>query len=250
MPLAALLSPPTDRALAATFVVTKTADTADGACDSDCSLREAMIAANASPGADTISVPAGTYNLTLGAGAGGGKTANLSSAALGDTVSLAVTDDVTINGAGQSGTIVDAGQNFTVLYIPIISGNQISAEVTDMTIRNGLGSAGGGGIYVYSGNTLIVRRVMITGNGGGGSSGGGIRNDGQTQVIDSTIANNWAQRGGGVYNSYGTLEITNSTISANQAVIAGGALDGTGAATLINVIVRERRRWGLQRGLR
>jgi CSLREA domain-containing protein len=39
---------------ATTFTVTKTADTADGVCDSDCSLREAIIEANALPGTDTI----------------------------------------------------------------------------------------------------------------------------------------------------------------------------------------------------
>ena len=55
---------------AATFMVTKTADTNDGACNADCSLREAITAANATPGADTITVPAGTYQLTL-ANAGG-----------------------------------------------------------------------------------------------------------------------------------------------------------------------------------
>src|SRR3990172_5555255 len=37
-----------------TFVVTKTADTADGVCDGDCSLREAIIAANAAAGVDTV----------------------------------------------------------------------------------------------------------------------------------------------------------------------------------------------------
>ena len=37
-----------------TFTVTKTADTNDGVCGFDCSLREAITAANASPGADTI----------------------------------------------------------------------------------------------------------------------------------------------------------------------------------------------------
>jgi CSLREA domain-containing protein len=44
-----------------TFPVTKTGDTRDGACDADCSLREAIIAANEAPGADTILLPAGTY---------------------------------------------------------------------------------------------------------------------------------------------------------------------------------------------
>jgi CSLREA domain-containing protein len=37
-----------------TYVVTKTADTADGVCDGDCSLREAMTAANGNPGLDSI----------------------------------------------------------------------------------------------------------------------------------------------------------------------------------------------------
>ncbi len=41
-------------AFAATYTVTKTADTNDGTCDSDCSLREAIVAANANAGADTI----------------------------------------------------------------------------------------------------------------------------------------------------------------------------------------------------
>ena len=48
------------------FPVTKTADTNDGTCDADCSLREAIDAANTNPGADDVPVPAGTYLLTLG----------------------------------------------------------------------------------------------------------------------------------------------------------------------------------------
>jgi len=38
----------------ATFTVTKTADTNDGACTADCSLREAIVAANAAAGADSF----------------------------------------------------------------------------------------------------------------------------------------------------------------------------------------------------
>ena len=41
---------------AATFTVTKTADTNDGACDGDCSLREAIVATNAIASADPIQV--------------------------------------------------------------------------------------------------------------------------------------------------------------------------------------------------
>jgi CSLREA domain-containing protein len=45
--------------------VTKQADD-DGPClPDDCALREAVIAANEAPGADTISLPRGEYRLTL-----------------------------------------------------------------------------------------------------------------------------------------------------------------------------------------
>jgi len=45
---------PASPARAATFAVSKTADTNDGVCDADCSLREAIVAANAAAGGDTI----------------------------------------------------------------------------------------------------------------------------------------------------------------------------------------------------
>jgi CSLREA domain-containing protein len=58
--LAWLLMALSTAATAATFTVTKTADTNDGACNADCSLREAIVAANALPGADIVVLPAGT----------------------------------------------------------------------------------------------------------------------------------------------------------------------------------------------
>ena len=50
---------------AATFTVTKLADTNDGTCDADCSLRESIIAANADAAADTIVLGAGEYILSI-----------------------------------------------------------------------------------------------------------------------------------------------------------------------------------------
>jgi CSLREA domain-containing protein len=85
-------------ASAANFTVTTMADTADGVCDADCSLREAVIAANALPGSDTIDVPAGTYPLTR-AGA-------CEDAAM--TGDLDITGSVQIHGRGM-GAIIDGG---------------------------------------------------------------------------------------------------------------------------------------------
>ena len=90
-------SPTPTSAPSRTSRVTKTADTNDGVCDTDCSLREAIGAANALAGADTITVPAGTYTLSI---AGTGEDAN----ATGD---LDISDDLTIN--GTTFTIIDGG---------------------------------------------------------------------------------------------------------------------------------------------
>ncbi len=52
-------------AQANTFTVTKTADTNDGVCDADCSLREAINAANNNPGQDTIAFSIGSGAKTI-----------------------------------------------------------------------------------------------------------------------------------------------------------------------------------------
>lgn len=95
-------------AAAATFPVTKTSDTNDLSCDADCSLREAILAANASAGADTVTLPAGTFTLTII-----GALEDL--CATGD---LDVTDDLEIVGSGSSATIISAnGLGDRVLHV-------------------------------------------------------------------------------------------------------------------------------------
>jgi CSLREA domain-containing protein len=96
--LALQLAPP---AYAALIVVTTTVDELNN--DGDCSLREAIRAANADAavdtcvagsGADVITLPAGTYTLTIA----GEETA----ASAGD---LDITDDLSISGAGADGIV-------------------------------------------------------------------------------------------------------------------------------------------------
>lgn len=63
--LALVLSGFAPGASALTFAVSKTADTNDGVCDADCSLREAITAANAAAGGDTITFAvAGTFTIS------------------------------------------------------------------------------------------------------------------------------------------------------------------------------------------
>ena len=108
----------------ADYTVTKVGDTNDGTCDvSDCSLREAITAANAAGGHQSIDLPAGTYTLTR---TGSGEDGNV----WGD---LDITDDVTINGAGAETTIIDGNGTDRVLHVF----SSATVVVGDVTIRNG-----------------------------------------------------------------------------------------------------------------
>ncbi len=87
---------PTRPAHAATFDVDRTDDSASAtactAAPNDCSLRGAVITANATVGADVINIPAGTYFITIvGPGEDGALTGDFD-----------LTDDVTITGAGAA----------------------------------------------------------------------------------------------------------------------------------------------------
>ena len=73
---------PADEARGITLRVTKTDDTADGVCDSDCSLREAIAAAISG---DSIEIPSGTYTLIR-------------------RMELVIDKDLTLTGAGPPGT--------------------------------------------------------------------------------------------------------------------------------------------------
>jgi len=189
-------------AAAATFAVTRTDDPAPGACNSDCSLREAVLAANAGSGGDTIALPAGHYRLAV---PGPGEDA----AATGD---LDLTENVTITGAGARSTVVDAQGIDRVL--DVASG--ASATISNITVTGGLTAVDGGGIR-NAGVVSLVRDAIV-GNRGLGS-GGGIESSGPTAITESTISGNQAMASGGGLHAGGAAEVQSSTISGN---VAGG----------------------------
>ena len=102
---------------AADFTVDTTADgtdasPGDGACASfsgACTLRAAIMEANALAGAETITLPAGTYRPALG----------VNDEDLGAEGDFDILDDITIVGAGRDQTIV-SGENgtFRVFDVP------------------------------------------------------------------------------------------------------------------------------------
>ena len=177
-----------------TITVNTTADELNS--DGDCSLREAIQAANtdaavdacpAGSGDDTITLPAGTYTLSI---AGTGEDSN----ATGD---LNILTNLTINGAGADATIIDGGAIDRVLHIPPSS---TSLEIMGATVQNGSSDSDGGGIFNFG--TLILIDSTVINNTSILGDGGGINNrsGGTLTMIGSTVINNTANLGGGISN--------------------------------------------------
>src|SRR6185436_17568752 len=192
---------------AATFTVNLTTDAmdlsaGDGACDSSatagdqCTLRAAIQEANALAGADVISVPVGTYTLSLG--------------------SLNVLSDTLINGVLSTTTMVDGGSLDGVFLISVPSTLTPTVTISNLTIRNGSYAFDGGGVRNEGGYlTLSDTRVISNSTFG---NGGGIANTGMMTVTHSSVLSNTAtvggDYGGGIYNT-GKLTLLNSEVSNN-----------------------------------
>ena len=207
--------------------------------DGDCSLREALYAANwntavdacpAGTGLDTVSIPPGIYNLTvIGADEDDGLTGDLD-----------IFEDAIIVGASLTSTILD-GQDSDRIF-------QVTADVEvrfiNLTLRNGYAQGtmyGGGGILNGSADalpgTIQVINCLFTQNRAENTSGG-LENVGTATVTNVSFVGNEAAYGGGVF-SDGTLILNGVTMQQNSASKLGGGLYNHTGATLINVTLSD-----------
>jgi CSLREA domain-containing protein len=226
--LAVLLAAPW--ASAATFNVNSYVDSVDaapgnGTCADSagrCTLRAAILEANALAGPDTILAPPGVYNMTLGG-------ANEDNGLTGD---LDVRSDITIIGLGTTRIESQVGR-----VIHVISGN---VSITGLTLVFGdanqdIGSGrAGGAVHNTIGSTLTLNNCTVrdsTGQGGGGGifNGGTLTLNASTMTINSALG---TSAGGAVFNA-GAMTITNSTLSGNSATAGGGAIFSAPGSTLV-----------------
>ena len=237
---------------AATVTVTTTTDEVNGNTTSianliatpggaGISLREAIIAANNTAGADTITLPAGTYTLTI-ANTGG---VNEDGCLRGD---LDVTDSLTITGAGAATTIVQAGTTAAngidkVLAINPLCDHAVAFTMSGVTIRFGrntqpYGAAdfsftGGGMDWCGNGaGSLTLTSCVISDNNNTDGYGGGLNIDevapatGVVTISNTRFSNNTSKYWGGGLNVFGDnvrVTISGSTIMNNNTLGTGGA---------------------------
>ncbi len=218
---------------AANITVTSVADAVPAVTDDgNCTLREAIEAANTDAAVD---------NCTAGAGA---DTISFDNTLSGSTVTLGgsqldIASDLTVDGDldddGAPDITIDAAGASRVIYIDATAATR-TVTLDGLTISNGnpnTGVANGAGVHcqgsIYGGNcNLTLSNSRVTGNTATSTSsvGGGVSVDtGALTVTNSTITNNTAGRfGGGIFAGYynGTTTITNSTISGNTAQYGAG----------------------------
>jgi CSLREA domain-containing protein len=211
-----------------TLEVNTTLDADDGACTpigtgNGCTLREAINAANADAGAETI-----TFNPTVFA-APGPYTINLGS------VLPDLSTDMTISGPGAN--VLTIKRNVAGAFRIFSVSNNATVSISGLTVTNGLTTEGGG--IMVSPGALTLTRVAVTGNTANNTNGGGgivVGGASTLNVIESTISGNHATVasgvGGGIFNNGGTLSIVNSTISGNDVTQGqGGGIFGTGGGS-------------------
>jgi CSLREA domain-containing protein len=172
------------------LIVTRIDDpTPDGCVPGDCSLREAILAANAGPSPDTIVLGARSYTLSIPPD--GTPQDGLD----GD---LDIFQDVTIRGRGVSRTLIDGGNVDRVFNLVAVN----NATLRDLTI--GDGSVGtdtiGGGAIANVQSDLTLRRVLLTGNDSSDQDGGAVANSGAAALLtieDSAVVGNAVSSPGG-----------------------------------------------------
>ncbi len=235
----------TSGATAATFTAANLSDSGPN------SLRQAVLDANAAPGADAVSFApglTGTIMLTSG--------------------EIRITDSLVVNGPGAAVLTVDAGDHSRIFHVEnTAAAVPIDATLSGLTLTRGSVTTGAGGaVFADSENLTILNSVIsdsvsglaqdppLAGCGGNvgffGDGGGTLRImdsaltggeaidlgpsfggnlcivAGQLIVERSSFSGGQARTGGGLYvdSLTGDSTISSSTISGNQGFEAGGGI--------------------------
>ena len=184
--------------------------------DGDCSLREAITAANGNTATEACPPGDGASTDTI-------------TFAVSGTIQLTAPMTVTAGGPlvinGGGAVTVSGGNSVRIFYV------NYSADLTleSLFLTSGSADYGGG---VYNAGNLTVSNSTLSDNSAY-TSGGGIFNVQRATIMSSTLSGNSALSGGGIYNDF-VLSISSSTLSGNSASQNGGGIYNDGSAWLTN----------------
>ncbi|MEZ5470691.1 MAG: choice-of-anchor Q domain-containing protein [Marinicella sp.] len=220
----------------------------DGVCEipagmSLCSLRAAIIEANALGGSHTIELSAGTYQLTI----------------LGEETSGFAGDlnvngaSLTIVGAGIGQTIIDANTNHRVFHVS----NNAQFNLSDLTITGGRASTAGnftGGAISVGGADATVEIDHVIFDSNSANAGGAIyaTTGVDINVTHSVFQDNFTEalgftnlNGPAIFCNACDLTLENSTVIRND--MGGKAIDvESGSILMTNSTVTDNEGGGLR----
>lgn len=247
-------------ALAGTFAVNSTADTALGGAvtclnGATCTLRAAIQAADASGGANTVTLPAGEYRLTI-APPSGTPGSDPEDPASGD-LDIEHGTTVTLSGSGAATTVIDAngidraftvhtGASLNLSALSVNSGSPavasdgdqeggavyadggLSTDNVDFTASSS--PADGGAIYADTNSRLSVDNTVFTGDT---SAYGGAIEDASSNpaaIANTAFDRESASSGGGdiYFSGSGALTVSNSNFMNTVGDGGGGAIYAAG----------------------
>lgn len=166
------------------------------------SLRQALINANSSSGADTINFDVSvTGTITL------------------SSSKLEINDDVVINGPGADILAIDGGNDITdttltiINYFPVFYLGSGTSTIQNLTIQK----AGVAGIFIATGATAFLKNCTFKFNYDAYYSGGGVMISGTCSMSSCIVLKNKAQyAAGGIGIVDGTLKMDSCVVSDNQ----------------------------------
>jgi hypothetical protein len=185
-------------ASAQTYTVTRTDDPNPAPCEpTNCSLRNALTAANATTTVDDVVVlPASSAPYILQY----------------EELALPIADEVEVRGAGADKTVVKGDGKESIFFV-----GTFKATLSGLTITGGTSA-------IQSNGDLLVRGVSIEGNKWNGGTAGIITN-GPLTVESSFLGFNRTDNvTGGVIHSNAPVTIVNSTLAHNTSKGGPGAI--------------------------
>lgn len=198
------------------------------------SLRQAILDANANPGADQITFDTRLRNQTLTLTSG----------------ELVITDDLTIEGLGKHKLTIDAGGNSRIFRLVSTSAKPRNLTIRNLTLANGHATATdkqsttlrGGAILSDHQGTLTVEKVNfranVADNGGGAiySRGGGSLTVNRSRFLENQATAGNDERGGGAigFQGPGQLTVKDSQFIRNAGINGGAINNLIGSVTIEN----------------
>ena len=195
-----------------------------GATDGNCSLREAISAANTDSAVDSCAAGSGPDFITFSGGISGGVI--VLSATLNVNTPITITGPIEINGNGSERMFTLASSNSDLTLV-------------NLTLRDGFTSGAGGAVSLSTASAkLTTLSVNFTENSANGD-GGAINSGGILNIVGSSFISNTADAeddgtgsGGAIYTTGSDpIFIGGTVFTANTAGEDGGAIHRSGSST-------------------